>query len=182
MMLCIMKLRLEKINIICYNINVSNLNRAFGSRPPGFRQEVIMEFRDYLLMPIKMKFAEFAEKAEKTIKEKYKESFGIGNQEIQVYSTFCSDCSSVASLTIDGVWKWHDDWCGGRNYEIKCTAEDIFENFVKLIEDDEIDNTMDCALHDFMNWVFNLPTWKEVDNNEEIKEYLLKNSLNKYFR
>ncbi len=139
-----------------------------------------MEFKDYLLMPIKIKFAEFADKAEKAIKENYKESFGIGNQEIPVYSASNSDNSCEATLTSQGVWKWHDEWWGGRNYEVTCTGENIFENFVKLIENDKIDNTMDNALHHFMRWVTSLPTWKE-DDTKELTEYLLNNSMKKYF-
>ena len=140
-----------------------------------------MEFKDYLLMPIKIKFAEFADKAEKAIKANYKASFGIGNQEIQVYSESNSDDCCTATLTFQGLWKYHDEWWGGRNYEITCTGEDIFNNFVKLIENDEIDNTMDCAVHVFMRWVFSLPTWKE-DDTKELTEYLLNNSLKKYFK
>lgn len=142
-----------------------------------------MEFKDYLRMPIKVKFAEFADKAEKAIRENYKEAFGIGNQEIDVYSASDSENSCNAVLTFQGVWKWHDEWWGGRSYEVNCTGEEIFNQFVKLIENDKIDNTMDCALHHFMNWVIALPTWKE-DNTENTKiltEYLLNDSLTKYF-
>ena len=140
-----------------------------------------MEFKDYLLMPIKIKIAEFADKAEKAIKENYKESFGIGNQEIQVYSEYNFDDHCTAVLTIKGLWKYHDEWWGGRNYELTCTAEDIFDKFVELMENEEIDNTMDCALHVFLRWVTSLPTWKE-DDTEELTKYLLDNSKNKYFR
>lgn len=140
-----------------------------------------MEFKDYLLMPIKIKFAKFADKAEKAIKENYKASFGIGNQEIQVYSEYNSDDHCTAILTIQGLWKYHDEWWGGRNYELTCTAEDIFDKFVELMENEEIDNTMDCALHVFLRWVTSLSTWKE-DDTEELTKYLLDNSKNKYFR
>ena len=139
-----------------------------------------MEFKDYLLMPIKIKFAEFADKAEKAIKEKYKEAFGIGNQEISVYSSSHSENSVNANLTCQGLWKWHDEWWGGRNYEVNCTGEDIFNHFVKLIEDDKLDNTMECALFSFMYWVQDLPAMKDFDT-EELIDYLRKMTMKKQF-
>ena len=156
------------------------MNRAFGSQPLGFQQEVIMEFKDYLLMPIKIRFAEFANKAEKAIKENYKEAFGIGNQEISVYSESNSDNSCDATLTSQGLWKWHDEWWSGRNYEVNCTGEDIFSHFVNLIESDYDDNTMECALFDFLFWVRSLPAMKDVDT-EELIDYLRKSSMQKHF-
>ena len=137
-----------------------------------------MEFKDYLLMPIKIKFANFADKAEKAINAKYKESFGIGNREISVYSEFHSENSCNAVLSIEGVWKWHDEWWGGRNYEVKCTAEDIFNHFVNLIESDYNDNTMECALFSFLFWMETLPDMKDVDM-EELIDYLRKSTMRK---
>jgi hypothetical protein len=138
-----------------------------------------MEFKDYLLMPIKTKVANFADKAEKAIAANYNESFGIGNQKIKVYSASNSDNSCVAMLTISGVWMWHDEWWGGRNYEVKCTAEDIFNQFVELIECDDPDNTMECALFHFLFWCETLPGMKEETG--ELEDYLRTTTLQKNF-
>lgn len=144
----------------------------------------MMEFKDYLHLQILCKFAEFADKAEKGIKQNYKTAFGIGNQEIQVYNVYHSECSTTAMLTSQGVWKWHDTWWGGRNYEVVCNGEEIFENFKKLIESECEDNTHHCAMLDFMRWVQSFSMWSEneVADMKELEEYITQKSLSKMFK
>ena len=131
-----------------------------------------MEFKDYLRLPIRVKIAEFADKAEQAIKGNYTHAFGIGVQEISVYTETDSENTSKATLTIEGLWKWHDEWWGGRYFEVNCTGEDIFRHFVELTENNNLDNTTECALYDFKRWVFSLPTFNETDK-EEFQRYLV---------
>ena len=135
-----------------------------------------MEFKDYLMLPVMIKIADFADKAEKAIRTHYKKSFGIGNPEITVYSSFHSENSCEATLSITGEWKWHDEWWGGRNYELMCSGEDIFKHFVKLIESAGNDNTMSCALFDFLYWMEKLLEMKDYDI-EGLLKYLREISI-----
>lgn len=127
-------------------------------------------FKDYLRMPAMVTIAEFADKAEKAIMENYSTSFGINNNEISVYSnSHCGEYYCNATLTSQGLWKFNDNWWGGRNYEILCTGEEIFKHFVnqmKMKENKESDNAMDCALREFKSWVKSLPTWKDEKDSE----------------
>ena len=134
-----------------------------------------MEYKDYLLMPIKMKIAEFADKAEKAIKENYKNKFGIGESEIKVFKSVRSENTSYATLTFEGKWRWKDEWWGGRKYEVTCKGEEIFNCFVQLVENENVDNTTECALNDFIKWVISIPTWKSEFDIKELKGYVFKN-------
>ena len=130
-----------------------------------------MEFEDYLIMPIKIKIAEFADKAEKAIKESYKEAFGIEIKEIEVFKDVRSENTSTAKLTIEGKWRWSDEWWGGRTYEIICNGNYIFNCFVHFMESEK-DNTIECALRDFIKWVISLPAWKANFDVKELKDYI----------
>ena len=77
------------------------------------------------------KFTELAEEAtiaSEAISKKFSNSFGIGKSEIPVFHTESfGEYYGDATLTIDGVWKYSDNWGGGNNYEIPCTPDGIFK-------------------------------------------------------
>ena len=129
-----------------------------------------LTFKDYLHLGDMQKIAEFADKAEKAIEKHYSTSFGINNNEISVYSDSAFDeyyCS--ATLTSQGLWKFHDNWWGGRDYEILCKGEEIFKHFsnqMMMEEEGKSDDTMDSALREFKSWVKSLPTWKDEKDTE----------------
>ena len=113
-------------------------------------------------LPKLMEIAEFAEKAEKAIQSQSFE-FKLGNSEVEVLrGNDYGECFYEATLTIDGTWNYHDNWWGGRNYSLKCTGEGIFEAFKSQLDDPD-DNTRNCALSCFKDWVKSLPTWEETD-------------------
>ena len=118
-------------------------------------------FKDYLRLPSLVKIAEFAEKAEKAIKENYSNSFSFNNKEIPVYSsTLFGEHYCSATLTSRGMWKFHDE--SGHEYEIVCEGEEIFRHFAKqltLKEKGEENEVMDSALREFKSWVRSLPNW-----------------------
>lgn len=134
-----------------------------------------LTYRDYLLMPILTKIALFADAAEKAIAKHYEKAFGIGKPEIEVYSNSSTDNRCYAMLSIDGVWKWHDEWGGGRNFSLKCTSEEIFKLYETYIKSGYKEPTADSALFDFLYWVKKMPGMdKDV---EELLNYLREESL-----
>ena len=125
-----------------------------------------LSYKDLLRMPKMIEFANFANKAEKAIIKNYSSSFGINKEEIPVFTGSGKDgFVNEATLTIKGIWKFrHNFWGGGRDYEVVCTGEEIFNHFMKeqiLKESGEEDYTMECALSAFQSWVENLPTWEK---------------------
>lgn len=119
-----------------------------------------LTFEDYLHLPELTKIAKFADKAEKAIKN-HSFKFGIGNSEVEVLNgNNYGEYYYSATLSIDGTWKYHDNWWGGRDFQMKCTGEEIFEAFKAQLLETE-DNARDCALSEFKRWVESLPTWEE---------------------
>ena len=74
------------------------------------------------------RLAHEAEEASKLILEKFKTGFGPGNTEIPVYhnETF-GEYFADATLSIDGTFRYHDNWWGGRTCTFKCNTEGIFK-------------------------------------------------------
>ena len=86
-----------------------------------------MSAQELILVKVFAELAEEAFKAEKLIKEHFDSAFGIGKKEIHVYHTESfGEYSGDGYLTIDGVFKYHDNWWGGRDYEFSCDAEGIY--------------------------------------------------------
>jgi len=86
-----------------------------------------MSAKEVVLISAFSQLAEEAFKAEKIIKEHFDSSFGLGKKEIHVYHTeSCGEYYGDAYLTIDGIFKYHDNWWGGRDYEFSCDAEGIY--------------------------------------------------------
>ena len=51
----------------------------------------------------------------------------LGKKEIHVYHTESfGEYYGDGYLTVDGVFKYQDNWWGGRNYEFLCDAENIY--------------------------------------------------------
>ena len=77
------------------------------------------------------KFEELAEeatKASEAVSKKFSHSFGIGKSEIPVFHTESfGEYYGDATLTIEAIWKYSDNWGGGNHYEIPCTANGIFK-------------------------------------------------------
>lgn len=72
--------------------------------------------------------AEEATTASEAISKKFSNSFGIGKSEIPVFHTESfGEYYGDATLTIDAIWKYSDNWGGGNHYEIPCTPNGIFK-------------------------------------------------------
>lgn len=89
----------------------------------------LMDFSASELVMLK-KFTELASeatKASEAISKKFSNAFGIGKSEIPVFHTESfGEYYGDATLTINGVWKYSDNWGGGNHYEIFCTPTGIF--------------------------------------------------------
>ena len=74
------------------------------------------------------KLAREAETASKLILEKFKTGFGPGNTEILVYhnETF-GEYFADGYLSIDGTFRYQDNWWGGRTCSFRCDQEGIFK-------------------------------------------------------
>lgn len=86
-----------------------------------------MSAQEIVLVNVFAQLAEEAFKAEKLIKEHFDSAFGLDKKELHVYHTESFDeYYGDGYLTIDGVFKYHDNWWGGRKYEFPCDAEGIY--------------------------------------------------------
>lgn len=86
-----------------------------------------MSAQEIVLIKVFAELAEEAFKAEQLIKEHFDSSFGLGKKEIHVYHTESfGEYYGDGHLTIDGVFKYHDNWWGGRDYQFSCDADGIY--------------------------------------------------------
>ncbi|MBR3280675.1 MAG: hypothetical protein IKI57_02340 [Clostridia bacterium] len=89
-----------------------------------------LSVNDLLMLNDFQRIAKEAQNAYELIAKKYANSFGIGTKEIEVYERVETEYSGYGVLTIDGVFKYHDNWWGGRDWEIKVSSPDgIFHIF-----------------------------------------------------
>lgn len=87
-----------------------------------------MSAQELVLLADLVTLAEEAHASEKLINEHFSEAFGITKREIHVYHTeSCGEYYGNGYLTIDGIFKYHDNWWGGRSYEFSCNAEGIYK-------------------------------------------------------
>jgi len=87
-----------------------------------------MSPRDLMLLSDFAKLAEEATKAEATISEHFATAFGVGKQEIHVYHTEAhGEYYGDGYLHIDGTFRYSDNWWGGREWKVRCTADGIFK-------------------------------------------------------
>jgi len=74
------------------------------------------------------KLAEQATHAVEVINQNFSNSFGIGKKEIHVFHTeSCDEYYGDGYLTIDGIFRFHDNWWGGRDWSIACTPDGIYK-------------------------------------------------------
>ncbi len=90
-----------------------------------------MSAREIVLLNAFSQLAEEAFKAEQVIKECYgKKAFGLGETEILVFQTVVSgEYYGYGYLTVNGTFRYEDNWWGGRQYEFKVDAESIYKLF-----------------------------------------------------
>lgn len=87
--------------------------------------------RDLHFLSDFLKLADEAAEAEKAIKERYKTAtFALNQQEIQVYmvSSF-GEYEGEGYLSVNGRFRYHDNWWGGREWEIYLNEEQIYKVF-----------------------------------------------------
>ena len=77
-----------------------------------------------------MELAREAADAEKIISKVFSSSFGIGKDVISVYDySSNNEYYGNATLSINNMWHYHDNWWGGRDWQIECSVEGIFNLF-----------------------------------------------------
>lgn len=94
---------------------------------------------ELVLIDTLKKLAKEAIEASKLITEKFNSSFGIKKKEIHIFHTesfgkyYIFNTESFgqyygdAFLTIDGIFKYHDNWWGGRDYSFSCDTSGIYK-------------------------------------------------------
>ena len=90
----------------------------------------IMDFtaQDLILFEDFSRLAKEAEEDSKLILEKFQTGFGPGNTEIPVYhNEIFGEYYADAYLSIDGTFRYHDNWWGGRTCSFRCDQEGIFK-------------------------------------------------------
>lgn len=86
--------------------------------------------QEILLVNELAKLAAEAKEASEKIKSHFKNSFGIGNSEIEVYHTeSCGEYYGYGYLNIDGEFRYYDNWWGGRQYIFQADTEGIYKMF-----------------------------------------------------
>ena len=104
------------------------------------------------------KLAREAKEASQLIAKSFKTAFGIGKMEIQVFHTeSCGEYYGDGYLSIDGVFKYHDNWWGGRTYEFRCDTEGIYKmlrsSYLKSRGMSEVDpEEFDCEIENMDNY------------------------------
>ena len=82
---------------------------------------------DLILLNVFSQLADEAIKAEEAILKHFENAFGINKQEIHVYHTeSLGEYYGDGYLTINGIFRYHDNWWGGRDYQFSCDAESIY--------------------------------------------------------
>ena len=72
--------------------------------------------------------AKEAIQAAEIIYKAYSSGFGICQKRIHVYHTEAfGEYEGDAELSNEGIWYYHDNWVGGRNWQVECTAEGIYK-------------------------------------------------------
>lgn len=94
----------------------------------GFKMEIMnLSAQEIVLISVFADLAKEAFKASELIKKHFDSAFGIGKKEIHVYHTESfGEYYGDGYLTIDGVFKYHDNWWGGRDYQFACDADGIY--------------------------------------------------------
>ena len=86
-----------------------------------------MSAQELVLVRTFVELAEEAIEASKAIAEHFESAFGINKKEIHVYHTESfGEYYGDGYLTIDGIFKYHDNWWGGRDYQFMCNPDGIY--------------------------------------------------------
>lgn len=89
-----------------------------------------MSAQEIVLVKVFSDMAQEAFKAAELIKKHFNSAFGIDNKKIHVYHTESfGEYYGDGYLTIDGIFKYHDNWWGGRDYQFSCDADGIYRMF-----------------------------------------------------
>ena len=74
------------------------------------------------------KLAKEALEAAELINKHFNSAFGISKREIEVYRTESfGEYYGYGYLSIDGIFRYHDNWWGGREYAFSCDSDGIFK-------------------------------------------------------
>jgi hypothetical protein len=86
-----------------------------------------MSAREVSMLSIFAELAQEAINAAQAIEAHFSTGFGIGNREIEVYQTeSCGEYYGHGYLNVDGVFRYTDNWAGGREYSFNCDADGIY--------------------------------------------------------
>ena len=123
-------------------------------------------------------FAELAQEAmaaAKLIEERFGTGFGIGKKEIQVYQTeSCGEYYGYGYLSIDAVFRYTDNWVGGREYSFSCDADGIYrmlrssylrEHNLESMETEPFDCKIEHIATYFREFVEGLKDAQDLDAN-----------------
>ena len=67
-------------------------------------------------------------RAAEIIKNTYSNAFGIGKTKVHVYHTESfGEYYGDAELSIEGIWRYSDNWGGGNNWQVSITPEGIYK-------------------------------------------------------
>ena len=107
---------IDYINRNCEEVKVMNIMR--------------MSVKELVLIDAFTDLAREASFAEKVINKNFKNSFGVGQKELQV---FCAECDEgyygECFLSIDGFFRYHDTLHECEIYEFSSDAEGIYRMF-----------------------------------------------------
>ena len=86
----------------------------------------IMDFtvNDFMLFEAFGRLAKEADDAFDIITDAYTDCFGLGKKEVRVFTRTDTDYDGVGYLTVEGMFKYHDNWWGGRDWTIDCSNPD----------------------------------------------------------
>lgn len=86
--------------------------------------------QEILLVQVLSELAAEAKAASEKIQKNFANSFGIGTTEIKVFQTSdCDEYYGYGYLSISQVFRYRDNWWGGREYLFKCDTEGIYQMF-----------------------------------------------------
>lgn len=86
-----------------------------------------MSAKEIVLINVFANLAQEAIEASELIQKHFANAFGINKSEIQVYHTeSCGEYYGDGYLNINGIFSYHDNWWGGRDYKFSCDADGIY--------------------------------------------------------
>lgn len=87
-----------------------------------------MSAMEICLIDVFVGLAKEAFEAEALIKKHFNSAFGIDKKEIRVYHTESfGEYYGDGYLSIDGIFRYYDNWWGGREYEFNVDADGIYK-------------------------------------------------------